>query len=319
MSKYDNLSIEDLFERYAIYDEERDAIDEFALGLPDPDRDYFLQLKSRNAVGIGIEPSPFDEIKNVKLFKTNRERGDKTEDFLIYDYNLDRYKAYINSRLALEDESSVLRPYIIETEIKKCQQSLEALQQESLEHSTSKNRFRENVLNQEEIKKCIAYLEHLSSIGCQPQLNNKAAKQETETLSPKPGDSFVKGLHAIAKEHLSHLAGFNKQKKPILSPGDFERLLNYTDDLIKWEKVPENIIPIVNVGVHLSHIRLTFYNISKALYGKKKKYFVDFLHAVFPILFKNEEKTTTYTKFSQGPVSYYQDVIYFGKNGKIGE
>lgn len=169
MSKYSNLSVEDLFDRYVSYDEEREAIDSFAHCLPDPDQELFLGLKRRNAGALGLVPSPFDEMQNISIFKTNREQGDDFRlDFIFYDESsFEHYKAYIDDRLAIETTNPANVPYIIEAELTKCQQRLENLKRESSE-LLSRREFNANVAQQQTVKKLIVYLKGIDKLPRKP-------------------------------------------------------------------------------------------------------------------------------------------------------
>lgn len=311
MRNYSAFSIEDLFERYVIYEEEREAIDEHVLALPEPEQSAFIELKKRNAIAIGLEPSPFEEMGEIKLFKTDRQTLEgPSVDFILYDYSLEHYKAYMDDRLALEAENPAVVPYILEDELNRCQQKLEALKQERA-GLNSRNAINISIASQQALEECIAYLHGLMARAAKPAMSPKQLPREKNL--PRPLPVIVHDLEELkqrAKKYLEHLSGYNRKGRRRLSPKDYERLLEYTDVLIELERTPEGIEPIHKVSETQSHIRYTYYLIHKDLYGNrpKREYFIDFLYAVFPGLFREVEWNTTFTKFSQPPPSYNYDI-----------
>ncbi|MBC5992410.1 hypothetical protein [Pontibacter cellulosilyticus] len=312
MNDYSTLSVSELFERFAVYDEEREAIDEYALSLPEADLEAFLNLKRRNAVGLGLEASPFEGMQAIKVFKTDRgDDKDATVDFIAYDYSLESYKAYIDSRLSLEANNPTIVPYIIEDELNKCLGKLQIIKNERA-NLNSRNEFNASIASQQDLEACIAYLNNILSSITRPGTplrTSRNGKYSENPLSP-PALPDLSDYINRARKYLEHLNSQNTKRQKGLRTVDYERLLRYTNDLIEFEEVPKNVEPIYAVGKTQSHIRYTFYLIHKDLYGTRPKrgYFIDFLYAVFPSLFKDTEWNTTFTKFSQAPPSYKYDV-----------
>lgn len=114
---------------------------------------------------------------------------------------------------------------------------------------------------------------------------------------------------------LAPLSGLNPSNQAIMSRVDFDRLLTYTDHLVLTNTLPDEILPIAQTGISNEHIRFTFYQLHKQLFGTRKKRptFIDFIHTVFA-QFNGTAKTTTNSKFSTPPKSYKNDFA-----GYIGE
>jgi len=89
---------------------------------------------------------------------------------------------------------------------------------------------------------------------------------------------------------------------------DFERLIEYTEYLIKNDALPNSVKAIPHINISNEFIRYTFYLIHKRIYGTNriKPIFIDFLQTVFT-QFKNTNYSTTKTKFSVKPPQYDTD------------
>lgn len=186
MSKYSNLSVEDLFELYVIYDEEREAIDSFAHSLSGPDHELFLGLKRRNAGALGLVPSPFDDMTNISFFETNKKPGDELPmHFIFYDEgSFEHYEAYIKERLTLEEKNPEMVPYIIGAELNKYQHRLESLKRASSE-IRSRAEFSANVSQQQAVEGLINYLKGLY------KLQKKSAPDVAVSFPKKEGKITV--------------------------------------------------------------------------------------------------------------------------------
>lgn len=112
-----------------------------------------------------------------------------------------------------------------------------------------------------------------------------------------------------AEHILGILSGRNLMGAEIMSKNNFDKLLIYMRHTIEYEKIPESISAIPQLGISTGFLRFTFYQIHKELYTTKsiRLYFIDFLHAVFR-QFEGENKKTTKTKFSEKPSSYDSDI-----------
>ncbi len=111
------------------------------------------------------------------------------------------------------------------------------------------------------------------------------------------------------REILNPLNGCNPQGEKIMTIPDFNRLIDYTLHLVLTGILPERIIIIPQTRISSKHIRYTYYRLHLKLFGKISPYrgnFVFFLHASFS-QFKNIECSTTSSKFSDKPASYYSD------------
>ena len=121
MRNYSNLSVEDLFKLYVVHDEERSAIDSFALALPEPVRELFLNIKKRNAAAMGLEPSPFNGSQYIRVFKVDVQGA--SAKFLVYNpFCFESFRSYIDDLAAVKTEDPKLLQNIIEVELKKCKE-----------------------------------------------------------------------------------------------------------------------------------------------------------------------------------------------------
>jgi hypothetical protein len=113
----------------------------------------------------------------------------------------------------------------------------------------------------------------------------------------------------IVERHLAFLSGYNIMGKKIMREEDYKRVLEYTHRMIKEERLPEGMTVVPQINIPSNFLRFTYYQIHKELYtsNRIKGYFIDFLHQVFR-QFENTMPSTTKTKFSQPPKSYYLDL-----------
>jgi hypothetical protein len=111
----------------------------------------------------------------------------------------------------------------------------------------------------------------------------------------------------IVSEFLRPLSGFWNRNR-IMKLENFERLVRYVHFMVEFEKLPENIEPILSTNIHVDFIRQTFYQLHKKLYGKKKRqYWISFLHAAFK-QFENWDIESTNKNFSTYRGFYDKDV-----------
>ncbi|GAB3026551.1 hypothetical protein [Spirosoma pulveris] len=141
-----------------------------------------------------------------------------------------------------------------------------------------------------------------------------------EAPAPQPKKLVLEPYTEAQKEELvqfilAPLGGLNPQKQFIMNRKDFERLITYTNHLVRTDSLPNPILPIKQTGISNEHIRYTYYRLHKQLFGTKYKRpsFIEFLHVVFP-QFAGTSQTTTNSKFSTPPKSYGRDFA-----GYIGE
>ena len=109
----------------------------------------------------------------------------------------------------------------------------------------------------------------------------------------------------IAYNHLAFFKGHNEYQRKIMKDTDFDRLIQFTYELIETDKVPFIAPAICQIDLTNHMIRYTYYLIHKELYGTKqiKDHWIDFIHKVFA-QFQGTETTTTRIKFSVKPPKY---------------
>lgn len=293
----------DLCERFAIYDEEREAIEQYVITLSEEDQTEFFRFKKRNAVGLGLEPSPFEGIKAAEVFRMDKNH------LIIYDkYDFEHYKHYIDELAGSYADKPEALKYIIGDELENVERRLAELRSEGLSINNKADKDA-NIESRIVVEKGIAYLN--SILDPQKVTENRSSshkvKRTPRNISPDLQENKTK-----AKEILAHLSGrFNGER--IISKEDYKRLIKYTTFLIEHKKLPNDIVPIKPIAEFpKEHIRYSYYRIYQGLYGSKpdRDQFIDFLYAVFPSRFNENELqwSTTSTKFSTKPSLYYTDL-----------
>ncbi|GAB4017145.1 hypothetical protein [Spirosoma koreense] len=123
-------------------------------------------------------------------------------------------------------------------------------------------------------------------------------------------DSEIEKMHKVVRDVLAPLKEKNQQRNKIMSDSDFDRLIIYTQKLVIEDTLPHDINPINQVNISAGHLRYTFYILHRELFGTRsiRKSFIDFLHAVFSNKFKEGEKSSTKSHFSDKPKSYEADL-----------
>ncbi len=120
----------------------------------------------------------------------------------------------------------------------------------------------------------------------------------------------LKEKQDIARDYIQFLGGVNLKNESIMSPKEYENLLEYTDYLIQFEEVPKGVSRIKPTMISKDHIKYTYYLIHKSLYGtnRVKDVFIYFLIAVFQEFEKKPAFTSIKANFSHKPGSYDKDV-----------
>ena len=94
-----------------------------------------------------------------------------------------------------------------------------------------------------------------------------------------------------------------------MSDDDFNRLIEYTDELVINDTLPTgNFIAIQQIGISAEHIRYTFYRLHEKLFTTRRRRpkFYYFLRSVFRQL-QTHEIETIRKKFKTHPKSYFTD------------
>ena len=119
---------------------------------------------------------------------------------------------------------------------------------------------------------------------------------------------------STAFQHLTFFKGFNTQHEKIMTDDQFCSLIEAVNSLIELETVPTIDKQLPQINLPSNYIRYTFYLLHKSLYTTKsiKDSWINFLHDMFS-QFKNAERTTTKSKFSEKPPLYDTDFQYFKK------
>jgi hypothetical protein len=150
-------------------------------------------------------------------------------------------------------------------------------------------------------------------------LENKQPLQIDQSIS-QPKLHYNKQLspdemRRVVREILAPLSGYNPQKQQIMSTADYQRLIEYTDHLVITNTLPANIQVINQTNISNKHIRFTFYRLHKRLFttASIRPSFILLIHSLFR-QFENALDSTTRTKFSEMPPSYFGD---FGLKEKV--
>lgn len=101
------------------------------------------------------------------------------------------------------------------------------------------------------------------------------------------------------------LSGYWKRER-IMKKSEFERLIDYIENIIKFDKLPNKVQMFSPTNVSNEFIRKTIYNVYRHLGKKNRDEFKDLIHLFQQ--FQNTEKSTTESKFSNYSGNYEVDI-----------
>ena len=156
------------------------------------------------------------------------------------------------------------------------------------------NRTMIHIWNREVIK---IFTSFLRTDGAAPEPKNKPRILTDKDVKQKVYNIFIP------------LKGDGPNKKLIMAPADFDRLMGYVEYLALYDKLPDDITPISKANISKGHISYTFYRLHDELFGTKriKDSFIEFIHKTFG-QFADTAPSTTKAKFSNMPKSYKRDL-----------
>jgi len=195
-----------------------------------------------------------------------------------------------------------------------------------------KRRKQENEENlQKANAKKVPERENVATMTDKVQMGNditgqiSAIENRTTTTEKQSDINSANKIAEVPKEtklDASHFIGFmnedNKLKSVrIMNDGDYTRLLDYTQELMDYCRVPQNIKPIPKINLTKQEIYYTYNLIHNHQFPegpRRKQYFV-FLDSVFSQLHQaeleidvddNYQQSNTYKKFTAKPNRYHK-------------